>query len=369
MLFVPLYLVSHGASIGAVGAVAGLSGIAPLAVALHVGGLVDERGPTVVFVGSVALFGLGAATLAAFHGIPEVTIACTLLTAGNIGLAVASQAVVATASTPRTRIRNYGYYAVSYSAGAVVGPVIGGFLAARLGYTAAFLAMALLMLPSLAVTSMVRVARVSDHPTVAVAAVHKVVRTVVSERGVGTILFVSAIMNCAQALQSTFYPLYLSHVGLPATLIGFAIAAISVASMAVRMLLARTVAQLGQTGALVGAMVLSAVAFAVTPLARQFWPLVGVSALMGASLGFTQPLSMSLLAELVAQQFWGAAFGIRQSVQRVVSIVSPFVFGVASTARGIESAFYLGALVLFGAAGITAKVSDGFGRCPDRDCK
>lgn len=360
--FIPLYLVAHGASVGAVGAVAGLSGVAPLAVALHVGGLVDERGPTVVFVGSVALFGLGAAMLAAFPGVLEVTIACTLLTTANIGFAVASQAVVAGASTPATRIRNYGYYAVSYSAGAVVGPVIGGFLAARLGYTAAFLAMALLMVPSVAVASMVRVARVADSRRVAAGAVHTVVGTILRERGVGAILFVSGIMNCAQALQSTFYPLYLSQVGLSATLIGFAIAAISVASMAVRMLLARAVAQLGQTGALVGAMALSAVAFAVTPFAGQFWPLLGVSALMGASLGFTQPLSMSVLAGLVAQEFWGAAFGIRQSVQRVAGVVSPFVFGVASTARGVESAFYLGALVLFGAAGITAKLSGGFGR-------
>ncbi|HKX17712.1 MAG TPA: MFS transporter [bacterium] len=363
--FIPLYLVAHGASVGAVGAVAGLSGVAPLAVALHVGGLVDERGPTVVLVGSVGLFGLGAAMLAAFSGILEVAIAFTLLTAANIGLAVASQAVVAGASTPVTRIRNYGYYAVSYSAGAVVGPVIGGFLAARLGYTTAFAAMALLMVPSFAVASMVRAARIADGRRVAAGAVHTVIGTIVRERGVGAVLFVSAMMNCAQALQSTFYPLYLSHVGLSVTLIGIAIAAISVASMAVRMLLARAVAQLGQTGALVGAIALSAVALAATPFARQFWPLLGVSALMGASLGFTQPLSMSLLAELVAQQFWGAAFGIRQSVQRVASVVSPFVFGAASAARGLESAFYLGALVLFGAAGVTARMAKSFGHRPD----
>gem|GEM_PF-1032402 len=363
--FIPLYLVSHGASVGAVGVVAGLSGIVPLAVALHVGGLVDEHGPTIVFVGSVVLFGLGGAMLTVYQGIPQVITAYTLLAIANIGLAVASQAVVARASTDGTRIRNYGYYALSYSAGAVVGPVIGGLLAARLGYGTAFLAMTLLMLPSLAVAFMLRVIPASRHQTVAVSAVHTHVGTILRARGVGTILFVSGIMMCPQALQSTFYPLYLSKVGLSATLIGLAIAAISLASMVVRMLLASAVARLGQAGALVGAMVLSAVAFAITPLVRQFWPLVGVSALMGASLGFTQPLSMSLLAESVAQQFWGAAFGIRQSVQRAVAIISPLAFGMASTARGVESAFYLGALVLFGAAGIAVRASGGVGRQPD----
>src|SRR5579864_6980379 len=359
---IPLYLVSHGASVGTV---AGLSGIAPLAVALHVGGLVDERGPTVVFVGSVVLFGLGGAMLTVFQGIPEVTTGYTLLAVANIGLAVASQAVVAGASTDGTRIRNYGYYAVSYSAGAVFGPVIGGFLAGRFGYAAAFLAMTLLMAPSLAIALMLRVTPISGHQRVALSAVHTLVAAIVRAHGVGAILFVSGIMMCAQALQSTFYPLYLSKVGWSATLIGLAIAAISVASIAVRMLLASAVAWLGQTGALIGAMVLSAVAFAMTPFVRQFWPLVGVSALMGASLGFTQPLSMSLLAESVAQQFWGAAFGIRQSVQRAVGVLSPFAFGVASAARGVESAFYLGALVLFGAAGIMIRVSRGLGRRPD----
>lgn len=363
--FIPLSLVSHGASAGTVGVVAGLSGIAPLAVALHVGGLVDERGPTVVFVGSLVLFGLGGAMLAAFPGIPEVIVAYTLMAVANIGLAVASQAIVAGASTDATRVRNYGYYAVSYSAGAVVGPVIGGFLATRFSYAAAFLAMTLLMLPSLAIASMLRVAPVSAHRPVAFSAVHTLVGTILGTRGVSTILFVSGIMNCAQALQSTFYPLYLLKAGLPATLIGVAIAVISVASMAVRMLLTRAVAWLGQTGALMGAMALSAAAFAITPFARQFWALLGVSALMGASLGFTQPLSMSLLAEAVAQQFWGVAFGIRQSVQRIGSIISPFAFGAVSAARGVESAFYLGALVLVGAAGIMTRMSEGLGRRPD----
>jgi MFS-type transporter involved in bile tolerance (Atg22 family) len=86
---------------------------------------------------------------------------------------------------------------------------------------------------------------------------------------------------------------------------------------------------------------------------------------MGASLGFTQPLSMSLLAESVAHQFWGAAFGIRQSVQRLGSIISPFGFGAVSAARGIESAFYLGALVLLAAAGIMMRLPGGLGRRAD----
>jgi MFS family permease len=363
--FVPLYLVAHGASAGVVGLVVSLSGIAPLAVALHAGGLVDERGPTVVFVISVALFGFGGALLTAFHETAIVTVAYALMTTANVGLAVASQSVVATASTDGNRVANYGHYAVAYSAGAVAGPIVGGFLAARFGYSAAFLAMTLLALPSLTIAALLRNRPIGPRRAVAVGTVHRLVGTIVRTRGVGAILFVTSIMMCAQVLQATFYPLYLSNVGLSATLIGVAIASANLASMAIRVSLVGAVAGLGQWGALVGAIALSGIAFAVTPLLRDFWPLVGVSALMGASLGFTQPLSMSLLAESVADEFRGVAFGIRQSAQRAAGILSPLVFGMASTARGMDSAFYLGGLVLFVGAGLTTKISAKFEHRPD----
>jgi MFS family permease len=359
--FIPLYLTSHGASPSVIGLVVGLSGVAPLAVALHAGGLVDERGPTVVLVVSVVVFGLGAAMLTVLQGIAAVTVAYTLMVGANIGLAVASQAIVATVSTAANRVANYGHYALSYSAGAVIGPIVGGVLASRFGYPAAFFAMTLVAVPSLVTACLLRGVPRSRR-AVAASTVHRYVGTVLRMRGVGAILFASSIMMCAQALQGTFYPLYLSKNGLPAVLIGVAVAVSSLTSMAVRAFLAGAVAWLGQPGTLAAAMALMGVALGSAPLLHAFWPLIGVSGLMGVSLGFTQPLSMSLLAEAVADEFWGVAFGIRQSVQRTVGVISPFAFGVASAARGIESAFYLGALVMLGAAGLMTKMSSALER-------
>ena len=41
----------------------------------------------------------------------------------------------------------------------------------------------------------------------------------------------------------------------------------------------------------------------ITPLLRHFWPLIVVSGFMGASLGFTQPLTMRLMVESVITEF------------------------------------------------------------------
>ena len=363
--FFPLYLVSQGASAGVVGAVVGLAGIVPLAVSIHAGALVDQRGPVVVYVASVVLFGAGGVILTVLRGIPAAGIGYGLMTIANIGFAVAAQAIVAVASTDATRIRNFGYYSLWNSAGAVAGPIAGGFIAARFGYTGAFAALWILMVPCLAVVPGLRGMPAPSRRAVPLGAAHTLVGTILRERGVGAVLFVSAMMVCAQQLQNTFYPLYLHQIGMAAPLIGMIVAAVSTATMAVRSLLAAGVALLGTGRALLISMVVAAVAFLLTPLTHGFWALIGVSILMGASVGFTQPLTMSLLIECITAEFWGVALGIRQSVQRVSTIISPLIFGAVSTARNVEPAFYAGALIFLGAAGIMTRFADEMGRPRD----
>jgi MFS family permease len=363
--FFPLYLVSQGASTGVVGTVVGLAGIVPLAISIHAGALVDERGPVGVYAASVVLFGAGGIILAVLHGIPAAGVGYGLMTIANIGFAVAAQAIVAAASTDETRIRNYGYYSLWNSAGAVAGPIAGGFIAARFGYRGAFSGLWILMLPCLVAVAGLRGVPAPRRHAVPFAAAHRLVGTILRERGVGAILFVSAMMVCAQQLQNTFYPLYLHQIGMAAPLIGILVAAVSSATMAVRSLLSAGVAFLGSGRALLISMLVAAVGFLLVPLTHTFWALIGVSILMGSSVGFTQPVTMSLLVECVTAEFWGVALGIRQSVQRVSTIVSPLIFGAISTAARLEPAFYAGALIFLGAAGIMTRFADEMGRPRD----
>ena len=85
---------------------------------------------------------------------------------------------------------------------------------------------------------------------------------------------------------------------------------------------------------------------------------------MGASLGFTQPLTMSLMVESVAAELCGVALGIRQGVQRLGAILSPMVFGVVTAAFRIEWAFFLGSAALLGAVPIVASVTGHLGSPP-----
>jgi MFS family permease len=286
-----------------------------------------------------------------------VAIAYALMGIANIGFAVGSQALVAAASTPATRVRNYGYYSLWNSAGAVIGPVIGGLITARFGYRTAFALVWLLMIPSFAIAGAFRRVPVVPRRTVSFAMAHRFAGTILRQRGVGAALFISFMVVCGQTLQQSFYPLYLNKVGLSPALIGIVIATISLGSMVVRSSLSRGVEWFGYSGLLLGATTLLAISLGITPLLRQFWPLIFGSGLMGASLGFTQPLTMSMMVESVGAEFWGVAFGIRQGVQRMGAILSPIVFGFVTTAFGVESAFFLGGATLLGTVPIMVVVT------------
>ena len=355
--FIPLYLTSQGAPVDLIGAIIGSSAVVPLLISLHAGALVDERGPAAVSKASVVLYALAALMLTVLHAVWATAVAYALLGIANIGFAVASQAVVAVASTPATRVQNYGYYSLWNSAGAVVGPVLGGFVTGRFGYTTAFAVLGLLMIPSFGIAGALRGVPAGPRRALSLAMAQRVLMTILRQRGVGAILFISFAVVCGQTLQQSFYPLYLHKVGLSPALIGIVIATISLGSIVVRASLARGVEWLGYSRLLVGAVAILAIALGTIPLLRQVWALILVSGAMGASLGLTQPLTMSLMIESVTAEFWGVAFGIRQAAQRIGTILSPIVFGFLTTAWGVEAAFFLGGAALLSTVPIMAGVT------------
>ena len=353
--FIPLYLASGGASVGLIGGIIGSAGVVPLLISLHAGALVDERGPALVTKGAVVLYAIAGVILTLLPTVWPVAVAYAFIAIANIGFAVGSQAVVAAASTPATRVRNYGYYSLWTSAGAVIGPLVGGFTTGHFGYRTAFALVWLLMLPSFPMAASLRGVPAAPRRAVSFAMAHRLAGTVLRERGISVVLFISFIVVCGQTLQQSFYPLYLHKVGLSPTLIGIVVATISVGSIIVRSSLSRGVERFGYARLLLGAVALLAVTLGIVPQLRHIWWLILASGLMGASLGFTQPLTMSLMVESVGAELWGVAFGIRQGVQRVASIVSPIVFGLVTTAFRVETAFFLGGAALLGAVPIIAR--------------
>src|SRR5207302_1839191 len=112
-----------------------------------------------------------------------------------------AQAVGAAASNPGARGPNYGYDTQWSTARAGVGPVIGGFVAGHFGYRTAFALVWVLMSPSLPIAGRLPGASAAPLRAVSLAMAHRLVHTILRERGVGAVLFISFIVVCAQTLQ------------------------------------------------------------------------------------------------------------------------------------------------------------------------
>ncbi|MHB8731119.1 MAG: MFS transporter [bacterium] len=359
--FIPLYLGTLGASAAVVGLVIGAGGIVPLLIAVPSGAIVDAYGPAVVAAGAVAAYVVAGAALALFHSIWTVTLAYTLFGAANIGFAVSAQGVVASVSPPRDRLTNFGYYSVWSSGGAVVGPIIGGAVAGQFGYVAAFALAGALMAPCFALAKALRAVAPPSRPVVSLAKAYHLVGPILRCPGVPAVLLISFIVVAGQTLQQSFYPIYLSGAGLSRTLIGVVFAAISLSSMLVRSLLAPGTERLGTAGLVLAAAGLMALSLAVTPLLREFWLLAGAGALFGAGTGLAFPLTMNLMTAPVPPELQGVAFGVRQAVQRVATVISPMVFGAVIAAYGLGTGFVAGALMLTAALPIIARVAGPLG--------
>jgi MFS family permease len=265
---------------------------------------------------------------------------------GNLGLTVATQIAVAEFSPPADRARHYGYYTSWVSAGMVLGPIVGGLLLDLWGYRAVFIAVLALAAPSFFLASRVKPRARSVPRAAMVWTAHKSARSMLSLPGVASILFISSMVMSGQSLRQSFYPLYLQHVGLSSTFIGVVIGAGSLTSMLVRPFVGRGVSRFGYAALLAGATGLATLSIGVTPLVSSFVSLVVASAALGAAIGVTQPLTMSLMADAVTADLWGLAMGIRQTVQRLATVAGPIAFGVLVARFGIGSSFVLGALTM-----------------------
>jgi MFS family permease len=355
--FIPIYLGTLGASAAVIGVVFGLAGIVPLLIAVPAGAIVDEHGPAIVAVGSVLAYAAAGVALAAFHSVWAVTIAYTLLGAANIGFAVSAQGVVASVTAPRDRLTNFGYYSLWSSGGAVIGPVVGGLVAGRLGYIAVFVLVSLLMVPSYVFANALRAVAPAARPVVSLAKAYPLVGPILRRVGVPAVLLISFMVVAAQTLQQSFYPIYLSRAGLSQASIGVVFAAINFSSMLVRSALTPGTERLGTTGLVLVAMGLMALSLGITPLLREFALLAGAGALMGAGTGLGFPLTMNLMTARVPAELRGVAFGLRQAVQRLAMVVSPIAFGAVIAGYGLGAGFVVGALILVAAMPIIARVA------------
>jgi MFS family permease len=159
---------------------------------------------------------------------------------------------------------------------------------------------------------------------------------------------VISMRNTTYSIQTSVYVVYLEQIGLVGTTIGILFATAEIASGFGSLFAGRAVRLGDPLRTMLSGTVLSILLIAMTPLLGGIFTLLLLSQVIRGWLeGVIQPVILSVQARAVGRHQQGAVVGLRQTGQRLTSIVIPPLMGAIADHWGVsESFFVLGALML-----------------------
>lgn len=155
------------------------------------------------------------------------------------------------------------------------------------------------------------------------------------------VMIMSLLRHVGGGIQGSFYGVYLSEIGISATMIGVFISAMGlfglVGSLSVSPLL-----RIIRAHWLLLVMVLASIIFIViTPLLRYEAGLFLSAGLRGWALAASLALLVSLISGIANQQAQGKAMGLRVTLNQIVWFVVPIIVGLLAELVGIPASFYI----------------------------
>jgi MFS family permease len=157
-----------------------------------------------------------------------------------------------------------------------------------------------------------------------------------------------SMRNTTYSIQTSVYVVYLQQIGLVGTIIGVLFATAEIASGFGSLFAGRAILLGDPLRTMLSGTVLSILLIAMTPLLGGIFALLLLSQVIRGWLeGVIQPVILSVQARAVGRHQQGAVVGLRQTGQRLTSIVIPPLMGALADHWGVsESFFVLGALML-----------------------
>jgi MFS family permease len=341
-LAVPLFAVDQGATPFVVGTVVALYAALPAFLAVPAGRMIDRLGYTTpLLFGTSAVF---AALMLPFmwHSMPALYFTACLLGVGFMALQLATQTLAGAIAGPDERARNFSWLSIGFASANLVGPLLTGFLIDRIGYAYTFCAIALPLVPAIAISACgarwipATVQKKSEPVAGGFMDLLKI-------RDLRNTLIASGIVSSAWDVYQFFMPIYGRAQGLSATAIGSVMSAFAVSIILLRLVLPWAVRRSSEAKLLTYAMFVACGAFCLFPFFESAWALAGVSFLLGIGCGCGQPLSMTLVFNASPKGRAGEATGMRITVNQITHFAFPLFFGAVGSAVGLPAVFFANA--------------------------
>jgi MFS family permease len=342
----PLLALREGYSEAAVGVLLALYALTQVFLALPAGRFADRHGLKRPVAWSVGAAALGAGLAVAFPVFPVLCLSA-LLTGGATGAAViALQRHVGRAAHGSTQLKQvFSWLAIGPAFSNFLGPFAAGLVIDHAGFRWAFFLMALLPLLAWA---FIRGAHETPLPQQPAGAARQRAWDLLREPMFRRLLLVNWFLSSAWDVHTFVVPVLGHERGMSASVIGTILGAFAIAAALVRVLLPILAARIHEWAMVAGAMIATALIYAVYPFMQTAATMGICSVLLGLALGCVQPMIMSMLHQITPPHRHGEAVGMRLMAINASSVAMPMLFGAAGTVVGIAAVFWATAAMVGG---------------------
>jgi MFS family permease len=341
-------LLSLGYDARDVGLVAAAYALLPLLAAIPMGRFSDRRHAGSL-IGAGCALEVGACVLLAVARTPlELAAASTLLGLGHLAVALGVQDVIARESHADRHDQHFGLLTTGVSAGQLVGPLIAGLVLGNRSGAALTDATSRAMLVAAAIAGVAALCGFlaqRRRPDLPLAETSQPsggnVRMILATPGVAAGIFASIAVLSAADVFTAYLPVLGEERGIGPGAVGVLLALRAAASMGARIGIGAFVRWTGRLRLMAISAIVAALAFGAVTLFDDLVVLAIVSLVAGFGLGFGQPLSMTIVAQLVPQQMRATALAVRLTGNRIGQIAAPAAAGLLAGAAGTASVFWL----------------------------
>jgi MFS family permease len=162
------------------------------------------------------------------------------------------------------------------------------------------------------------------------------------------VLIISVFRIAASSIQDSFYPVYLTSIGLSGAQIGLLITLSSAVAAASALSVGRATQIFDPLWLLIVMSIGSIVAIGITPLFTSIVMLGIVAVVRGFCMGLSQPLMLSLLVGAAERNAQGLGVALRTTANRAAAAVTPMTMGVVAAIFGLQASFLVVAGALLG---------------------
>jgi MFS family permease len=339
----PLYTISLGASLGMLGLITAVLGLARLASALPVGMLSDRLDRKTVLVGGMITFALSfvlyaLAPTAALLAVPRALQAIAMVATFPLGIAYIGDVV-----ERRDRGAAIGVYTAAMGSGFAVGPLLGSWVGSVAGYPAAYLSGAVIAVvgAGYGAARLVRT-KVKSVETPTAPRLVDVPALVALARHPAMVM--ACVANIAMTLSMTgaiftYFPVYARGVGISTVAIGSLFAWRSIASASGRIPMGPLSSRLPAHWTLAAVLVVeAAIDLAISRTASPL-ALTALLILEGIGFGVFLVSGQMAVAATAAQTNRGAAVGLFWMAGSIGDFFGPIALGFIAQERGLVAVF------------------------------